>query len=68
MLRWLVDRLHVSTPDSEVEAEIRSRCVVAREKGAEIELDKEEEWVVEAVRIHRENRKLHDFVVWAVQD
>lgn len=23
---WLVDRLHVSTPDSEVEADIRARC------------------------------------------
>lgn len=68
MLRWLVNRLHVSTPDSEVEANIRSRCVEARETGAEIPLEREEETVIEAIRIHRHNRKLHDFVVWAVQD
>ena len=68
MLRFLVDRLHVNTPDSEVEANIRERCVLAREKGADIEPEREEEWVIEAIRIHRENRRIHDLVVWAITD
>jgi hypothetical protein len=68
MLRFLVDRLHVSTPDSEVEANIRERCMFAREKGKDIKPEEEEAWIVEAINIHRENRRIHDFVVWAVTD
>ena len=68
IIEFMVDRLDATTPDNEVEAEIRLRCVEARERGADISLENEMSWVLQAVKRHRHNRRLHEFSVWALKD
>jgi len=55
-LRWLVGRLHVGTPDSEVEADIRRRCSTATEA-------QRNACVKYALKCHAENRNLYSRVV-----
>jgi len=54
--------MHVGTPNSEVEAEIRSRCTRARNEGAEIDAEVEDQWVQQALEIHAENRRIYQAV------
>lgn len=65
---WIVDQLPPSTPDEEVEAEFRARCTDARNRGHDIEPEREEKLVSDAVEMHRRNRRIHEFQVWALRD
>lgn len=58
-LRWLLGRIHVSTPDAEVEADIRRRLegkVFAR---GEITI---RSWVRAALAIHHANQRTYSYV------
>jgi hypothetical protein len=55
--------MHVSTPDSEVEAEMRSRCAKARKDGKEVTDEQEQEVVDLAIGYHHENRGLYNAVM-----
>lgn len=55
-IHWLMGRVHVSTPDSEIEADIRRRLPQATEE----QLVKCVEY---AIACHRENQGLYQAVV-----
>jgi hypothetical protein len=55
--------MHVGTPDADVVAEMRERCVRARNNGADLSDDDEAEIVIAALKRHRENRGVYDAVV-----
>lgn len=55
-LRWLVDRLHVGTPDAEVSTLIASRIEKARAKGAAFSEAEARESVRFALAVHEDNR------------
>lgn len=67
MLHYIVDKFHVSTPDSEIEAEIRKRVKAARKRAKKDDIfispDTEEEWVKEAIEIHHKNQGLYNAVM-----
>lgn len=67
-INWIVDQLPSATPDEEVEAQFRSRCNDARNKGHEITPERETEIVSQAVRQHAENRRIAEFEAWALED
>ena len=50
-IRWLVGRVHVSTPDAVVEADIRCRCSKATEA-------QRNACVKHALKCHRDNQAL----------
>ena len=55
-IRWLMGRVHVGTPDAEVEADMRRRCAKAtKEQTAAC--------VAFALACHKENRELYAAVV-----
>lgn len=56
-IRWLMGRVHVGTPDSEVEADMRKRC--AKGNGTEEQIAA---CVAFAIACHRENQRLYDAV------
>lgn len=66
-VRWIVSQIPPFTPDAEVEADIRARCTDARDRGHEIEPDRETEIVTEALDFHRENRRIAEFEAWALK-
>jgi hypothetical protein len=57
-LRWVVDRLHVSTTDDEVMTEITKR--MPRNRFTQQQID---EAVTFALQVHRENRELYTMVM-----
>lgn len=67
-ISWIVNQMDPSTPDEEVEAQFRARCTDARERGHDIEEDRETEIVGRALRHHRENRNQAEFAAWALKD
>jgi len=67
-VRWLVDQFPPSTEDEDIEVQFRDRCEDARARGVDIEPEKEAQIVSDALRLHRENRRVHDFQAWALRD
>lgn len=55
-IRWLMGRVHVGTPDAEVEADIRKRLPDATE-------EQKVECVKYALACHRENQDLYHAVM-----
>ena len=55
-IRWLLGRVHISTPDAEVEADIRRRCSKATEA-------QRKAIVKYALKCHHENQGLYNRVV-----
>ena len=55
-IRWLLGRVHVGTPDTEVEADIRRRCTVCTEA-------QRKAIVKYALKCHHENQGLYNRVV-----
>lgn len=58
MLKWIVDRMHCSSTDEDVKAEILKRVARARKAGAEISEDDVNRWVAKAIEIHHENQSV----------
>ena len=58
-IRWLLGRVHVSTPDSEVEADIRRRCSKTTATEAQ-----RKACVKYALKCHRENQALYCRVIY----
>jgi hypothetical protein len=58
VIHRIVDRFHVSSPDSEVEADIRRRA-----KGKDVLPEKVDEYVGAALERHKQNRKMYDDVM-----
>ena len=56
---WLVNRLHVSTPDEEIEADMRRRVAGRADWTPELV----EQLVACALECHRENQKLYSDVM-----
>ena len=56
-IRWLLGRVHVSTPDAEVEADIRLTCSKATEA-------QRKACVKYALKCHRENQALYCRVIY----
>jgi hypothetical protein len=54
-ISWLMGRVHVATPDSEIEADLRRRCAGA---GSTIPADLVDECVQYALAVHKANRDL----------
>lgn len=67
-IHWIVNQISPQAPDSEVEADIRARCTDARERGHDIEPEREEKLVREAIRHHQENRLMAEYEAWVLRD
>jgi Na+-transporting methylmalonyl-CoA/oxaloacetate decarboxylase gamma subunit len=57
-IRWLMGRVHVGTPDAEVEADMRRRCAKTNATEQEIAAI-----VAFAIACHRENQGLYNAVM-----
>lgn len=58
MIEWIVGRMHVGTPDAEVEADIRAR---AKKGGATPE--QTETYVKQALKCHHANQREYNWVM-----
>ena len=59
-IKWLVGRVHVGTPDAEVEADIRRRC--SKATPAQLKA-----CIKFALKCHHDNRGLYNFVTGGIR-